>query len=400
MGNLKIATVLGAFAAVVGLVSASCSSDPAATSGRGPASDTDGGTDGTTTEGGPNPGDAASEEASGPPPLVYAFVGTASQARISVYEVSTTGSWTFKSKLEAEGEPNWIDVDVAHNHVLSTEGGTAAVRSYTFDPKTAALTFVNQKGSGGAGPAHLRIDSTGKWVYVANYSAGSVSVLPLAADATLGDATTVAAGAQAHFVDTSPSKGFLFVPCVAANKIARYTFNDTTGAFTAQTAFTTGLGGPRHLVFHPSEKFAYAINEPVASIAVLGFDKTNGTFSSIETKSTLPAGFTDPNSGAEIAMHPSGKFLYGSNRGHDSIAIFTIDQVTGKLTAAGHASTEGDTPRSFSLSPDGQFLFAGNEESGGVTGFRVDPTSGALTSLGKVSDVALPTVVRLFSFPR
>ncbi|MBZ5633051.1 MAG: lactonase family protein [Acidobacteriia bacterium] len=273
------------------------------------------------------------------------------------------------------------------------------------------LMLLNSVSSRGAGPCHVSLDRTGKWLFAANYNSGSVAVFPVGADGKLGDASTVVQhsgssvnrerqeGPHAHEVVVSADNQFVLVPDLGADRVVIYRFDAAKGTFAPGTpAFVKAApgAGPRHLAFAPDGKFVYVLNELAASITTFRYE--NGSMNELQTISTLPADFAGAKSGAEIAVHPSGKFLYASNRGHDSIAVFRIDSSKATLTAAGHAPTQGKTPRNFAIDPTGAYLLAANQDSGTVVVFAIDPKTGGLSPTGQVVQIPSP-VSLVFASP-
>jgi len=295
---------------------------------------------------------------------------------------------------------------VAVNEADDVDGfGAGAVSSFRVDGDTGGLSFVNRVSSTGAGPAHVAVDQSGKFVLVANYNGGNIAVLPVAADGTLSNAVDGADhgdGAQSHQVVLDPSNRFLFVPNKGRSDVSQYLFDADSGQITpnepAALALAQGAGS-RHLAFHPSGAFAYVINELDDTVAALAFDAQAGTLSQLQTLSTLPEGVNGAsNTGAEIQVSPSGRFVYGSNRGHDSIVIYAVDAATGRLSLLGHQPTGGDTPRSFQLEPSGRLLLVANQGSNEVVTFRVDSQTGLLTELLSTT-VPSPTFVGVLYLP-
>lgn len=282
---------------------------------------------------------------------------------------------------------------VAVNEADDVDGfGAGAVSSFRIDAATGELSFVNRVSSNGAGPAHVAVDATGKFALVANYNGGNIAVLPLAADGRLSNAVDGAAhgdGAQSHQVALDPSNRFLFVPNKGRNDISQYRFDADRGEITPSAPAAVALAqgaGSRHLAFHPSGTFAYVINELDDTVVALAFDAQGGTLSPLQTISTLPAGVDGgSNSTAEIQVSASGRFVYGSNRGHDSIVIYAVDAATGRLSLVGHQSTGGGTPRSFHLEPSGKLLLVANQSANEVVTFRVDEQTGLLTELSSTT---------------
>lgn len=382
---------------------ASSSGGAASSSGSSGSASSSGGAS-SSSSGGPTDGGSSGADASARPTALYALTG-GGDGVIRVFAVdAATGEWTARGSLAAGTSPSFLAADTVRGRVYAVdESGGGSVLSFAFDPKSGALTSLGAAvPSQGAGPTHLSIDPTGKWVLVAMYTAGKVGVFPIGPSGLLGAATDVASpGDKAHLAITSPSGGYAFVPCLGANIIAQYTFNGATGKLTPNAAGSASPppgAGPRHLDFHPGEAFAYGVNELASTLTTYGYDKAKGALTPIETKTTLPAGFSGANTGAEVFVHPSGKWVFTSNRGHDSIATFAIDAGTGKATLASHASTGGKTPRSFAVDPKGAFVFAANQASDTVQALRVDPSTGALTPIGAPRPVPKPTFVGLFAF--
>jgi 6-phosphogluconolactonase len=228
-----------------------------------------------------------------------------------------------------------------------------------------------------------------------------MAILPLAPNGMIGDATdTKTSGAKSHWAGTNPSGTYVFVVALEANVIAQYSLDAVNGKLTSDGIATPPDGvGPRHLAFHPSESWAYVSNELGVSVTKLDFQKTTGTFTAKETLSALPVGQgTSGVTGAEIAVHPSGKWVYASTRGYNSIAQFAVNASDGTLTLVANAPTGADQPRSFGLNPEGTLLVAGNQTANQLVRFRLDPSTGALESVGSAIDVPQPTFVGLARF--
>ncbi|MEX2099949.1 MAG: lactonase family protein, partial [Acidimicrobiia bacterium] len=287
---------------------------------------------------------------------------------------------------------------------------SGAVSAFAIDPATGGLTFLNQQPSGGPAPCHLTIDKEGRHALVANYWGATVAVLPIQADGRLGPATTVVrhegrsvnperqAEPHPHSINLDPANRFAFVADLGLDKLAAYRFDGKKGLLARHDPGTVGLkpgAGPRHLSFHPDGRRAYVINELDSSITRLAYDAGDGAMKAVQNVPTLPAGFQGRNITAEIAVHPDGTLLYGSNRGHDSIAIFTIDKATGALTATGHQPTGGKTPRNFAIDPTGAYLLAANQESDTIAVFRIDRASGRLAPAGRPVRVPRPVCLRM-----
>jgi 6-phosphogluconolactonase len=349
----------------------------------------------------------------GAPERAFAYVGSYENA-IYVYSLDpATGALTARgAPVQAPPSPSFLAFapDRAHlyavNEADDVDGtGAGAVSAFRIDPATGALTFQNRVSSGGKGPAHVAVDATGKYVLVANYNGGNFSVLSVDGSGALQSRVSGAEhgdGAQTHEVVLDASNKFLFVVNKGRSDVSQYRFDATSGSVTPNTPPALALAagaGSRHLAFHPTLPYAYVVNELGDSVSVLAFDATAGTLGSIQTVSTLPTGVDGAqNSGAEVAVAPSGRFVYASNRGNDSIVIYGVDPATGRLTLVGHQATNGDTPRSFGIERSGAFMLVANQDSDEVVTFRVNATTGALTELTSVS-VPSPAFVGVLYLP-
>lgn len=294
----------------------------------------------------------------------------------------------------------------AVNEISNYEGQTAgSVSAYSINQATGALTLLNRVSSRGAGPCHLDIDKTGKWLFVANYGGGSVAAFPVRTDGTLGDASAFfqhagssvhpqrQTGPHAHMAALSPDNRILLVPDLGLDQVLAYRLDAAKGGLTPSDppfVKTAAGGGPRHLAFRPDGKFVYVLNEMQSTVTAFSYNASLGEMKELQTLSTLPEGHTARNSTAEIVVHPKAKVVYVSNRGHDSIAIFKIDSKKGTLTAADRVPTQGKTPRNFAIDPSGAYLLAANQETGNVVVFRIDPKTGGLTPTGSVLEIPFP----------
>jgi 6-phosphogluconolactonase len=294
----------------------------------------------------------------------------------------------------------------AVNEVSRYEGRDGgSVSAFAIDRATGTLTLLNRVSSRGGGPCHLELDRSGKWLFAANYGGGSVAAFPVHPDGTLGEASAFfqhagasvnvsrQSGPHAHETVVSPDNKFVLAVDLGLDKVFTYRLDPAKGGLAPDPPFAAIApgSGPRHLAFRPDGKFVYVLNEMLSSVGAFRYDAGRGTLAALQTLSTLPAGFSGENSGAEIAMHPAGTFLYASNRGDDSIAIFSIDAAKGTLTSAGRVSTQGKTPRGFAIDPSGRFLVAANQNSGTLVTFRIDQATGGLTPTGTA--VQVPSAV-------
>lgn len=291
-------------------------------------------------------------------------------------------------------------------------GKGGAVSAFAIDPESGKLTLLNQKSSRGPGPCHVVVDKSGKNALVANYGGGSVACLPIGEDGRLGDATSFIQhqgssvnpqrqkGPHAHSINLDPDNRFAFAPDLGLDRIKAYAFDAARNTLTPHdpSASVTPGSGPRHFDFHPNGRFAYAINELASTITAFQYEADRGLLQTVQAAaSTLPDGFDGKNTTADIHVHPSGKFVYGSNRGHDSIAIFAVDSATGKLTPVGHQSTQGKTPRNFGIDPTGAYLLAANQDTDNVVVFRIDVATGKLEPTGQSIRVPMPVCVKFLS---
>ena len=318
-----------------------------------------------------------------PSGVPFVYVGSTNN-QISIYKLdAASGQLSAVKSVAAGNTPSFLAFDPSYTHLYAVNEGDAKVAAFSIDGKTGDLTFLNRVDSGGDGPAHVAVDRSGKYVMVANYSGGSVRLFPIAGNGSLGaPSDTKATGKNAHMIATDPANKFAFVANLGSNTVSQYVFDATTGKLTANAvpSIATAAGaGPRHFGFHPNGKLAYLINETNDTLAAYSYDGALGQLKFIEALSTLPNGTNGANNScAEIAFAPSGKYVYGSNRGHDSIVTFSIDTTTGKLGFIGTTPSGGQVPRHFSLSPDGKTMIVANE-SGNLSTFAVDGVSGALS---------------------
>jgi 6-phosphogluconolactonase len=318
-----------------------------------------------------------------------------------------TGELVPQGLAATTSSPSFLALHPNRRLLYAVNEDRGRVSAFALDPQTGALTLLNQQPSRGASPAHLVVDREGKNVLVANYSGGSVAVLPIAPDGSLMPATgfvqhkgssvnrTRQEAPHAHGIALDAANRFAYVADLGLDKVLIYRFDAAAGTLVANDppAAVPPGSGPRHFAFHPSGRTAYVINELTSTVTTFRHDSETGGLEPLQTVSTLPTDYTKSNSTAEVQVHPSGKFLYGSNRGHNSIAVFAIDPETGLLTLTGHQSTEGRTPRNFTLDPTGTFLLAANQDSSRIVVFRIDPNTGQLTPTGHVDDVPTPVSV-------
>jgi len=347
------------------------------------------------------------------------YVGTYTEKKskgIYAYRFNPATDQLTSLGLAAESvNPSFLAVDpsqrflYAVNEISKYEGrSSGAVSAFAIDPRTGKLTFLNEVPSRGAGPCHITIDKTGRYALVANYDGGSLAVFPILKDGRLGEASGFVQhkgasinperqeGPHAHSIYLSPDNRFALSADLGLDEVLVYRFDADHGTLAPNNppfAKVNPGAGPRHFAFHTSGKFGYVIDEMQSTITVFSYEPSSGALQMLQTVSTLPKDFEGENSAAEVQVHPSGKFLYGSNRGHDSIAMFTINNRKGTLTPNGFALTLGKTPRNFALDPTGEYLFAANQDSDSIVQFRIDPNTGRLTPSGHVLEVPSPVCV-------
>ena len=328
----------------------------------------------------------------------------------------SSGRLELVGKTTGVTNPSYLAIDAsgrflyAVNELKTYEGQpTGTVSAFTLDPLTGALRPLNTRRTHGTDPCHVIVDDARRHAFVANFASGSVCVLPIRDDGSLDEASDFVAhvgsgadparqkGPHAHSVTLDSSTRFAFVPDLGLDKLMVYRFDAKRGMLEPHTVpwFKVRPGaGPRQLALHPGGRFAYLVNELDSTVVALRYDEMAGTFEYLQCVPALPAGFTGASTCADIQVHPSGRFLYASNRGHDSIVIHRIDPATGVLDLVGHASTEGRTPRSFGIDPTGLFLLAANQDSDSIVTFRIGPDDGRLVPTGHVTYVPTPACVK------
>ena len=299
----------------------------------------------------------------------------------------------------------------AANEIGTFEGKpTGTISAFSINQKTGELTFLNQQISNGAGPCNVTVDKSGKNVLVANYSAGSVSVIAVKPDGSLGEVTDTVQHQgssinqrrqkepHAHCIVVDDSNRFAFSADLGTDKVMIYKLDAKKGKITPNSQAFAPIkpgSGPRHFAIHPKSNYAYVINELSSSLTTFAFDKTAGTLKELQTVPTIPSDFTGTSYCADVHVHPSGKFVYGSNRGHDSIVSFAIDPNSGNLSYIEHQSVIGKWPRNFGIDPTGQFLLVANQNTNNIFIFRIDEKTGKLTATGNSLEVPAPVCLKL-----
>jgi 6-phosphogluconolactonase len=366
---------------------------------------------------------APAGKAQGPDKLrVYVGTYTAGTKSKGIYRLDldlASGQLTPPAVAGAAGNPSFLAIHPSGRFLYAVNESntfmpkkTGAVTAFAIDPKSGDLTFLNHRTSGGASPCHLVVDKAGKHVLAANYTGGSVCVMPIRDDGRLGETTHVVQhqgssvnknrqeGPHAHSINLDAANRFAFAADLGLDKVLVYRFDSTKGTLTPNEPPAVDLApgaGPRHFAFHPDGRHAYVINELDSTITTMSYDPERGVLKTLQTVSTLPKDFKGNTSTAEVQVHPSGKFVYGSNRGQDSIAIFTVAEKTGELTAAGHQGEGVKVPRNFSIDPTGGYLLVANQGAGTVLVFRIDRNTGALTPTGGRAEIPAPVCIRMMA---
>lgn len=315
--------------------------------------------------------------------------------------------------LQAEAaNPSWVTVSSNQKYLYAvSEIGdyqgkkSGGVLAYQLDKSSAKLSLLNEVASMGAGPCHLSIDKTGKFVMVANYDSGSVAVFPIHSDGGLGEASAFVQhsgsgtdpkrqeGPHAHFIETSPDNSYALAADLGLDEVLVSHFDAQKGALTPNDppyAKVRGGSGPRHFTFHPNGHYLYLLSEMASTVTVFAYDPAAGTLKEKQTISALPKSFSGPSDAAEIQIDAAGKFLYASNRGSDSITVFAVNGQKGTLRVVQNISSGGKTPRYFTLDPTGRFLLAANQESDNIVTFTVDRRSGKLAKVSQVEKISAP----------
>jgi 6-phosphogluconolactonase (cycloisomerase 2 family) len=368
---------------------------------------------------------------------VFAYVGSYTNAvdggangeGIYRFEMEARTGALIRRKLVAKlPNPSWIVIHPSKkylytvNEIVNQE--TGSVSAYAIEPTTGDLTLLNAVSSEGRGPAHMSLDASGKYAFVANYAGGTIAVLPILDGGKLGAATDVhhdlgSVGAKsatdappgsfaisghdaphAHMIAADPGNRFVLAVDLGQDRIYVYRFDSGSGKLIPSEAnpfvsFPSG-DGPRHFAFHPNGRWIYVLGEESSTIAFFHYNGTNGALTLQQTISSLPKGFAGTNFTSEVVISPDGRFLYAANRLHDTIAICAIDS-SGRLTLVGEVSTMGDYPRHCTFDPEGKFLYVCNQRSDNITCFTVQRQTGLLSFTGLYTAVGSPSIVTFLS---
>jgi len=356
------------------------------------------------------------------PDKMLVFIGTYTggpSKGIYTYELNLPDGHLRPTGLAAETpSPSFLAIHpskqflFAVNELDEYQGKRAgAVTGFRLDAKSGKLTQINQVSSGGAAPCYISIDKKGRFALVANYNGGSVTVLPISQNGELGAPSAFVqhtgsgvtksrqAEPHAHSINLYAANRFAIAADLGLDKLLVYRFDAEAGTLTPNTPPFTQVAagsGPRHFAFHPNGQSAYAINELLSTLTAFSYDSAGGVLTGIQTMTTLPKGPEPGNSTAEVQVHPSGKFVYGSNRGNDSIAVYSVDP-SGKLKYVENEKTRGKTPRNFGIDPTGAWLIAANQDSDTLAVFKIDPMTGALTAVGDTISAPKPVCVKFLA---
>lgn len=369
---------------------------------------------------------------------VLAYVGTYSSPQgpegaaghgqgIYLFEMDPgTGALRQRDVFPNDANPSWLAFDASRAHLysaneISNYQGTASgsVSAYAIERTTGGLTLLNTVGSEGAGPAHLSVHPSGKYVFVANYHGGTVAVLPVRPNGELGAATdikhdTATSGParatsappgsfaisghdkpHAHMVQSDAAGKFVFASDLGLDQIFIWKFDVDTGKLSPAPQASVPLppgDGPRHFAFHPNGRWFYSLQEEASTLVTFDYDAISGKLTPKQTISTLPKQFKGTNFTSEVLLFPDARFLYAANRLHDTIAWFSIAE-NGLLTLVGEEWTRGDYPRSFNIDPTGNYLYSCNQRADAITAYRVHRQTGALSFLGQYTPIATPAAI-------
>ena len=354
----------------------------------------------------------------------FAYIGTYTQLRgqnraegIYGFRIDpSSGALTLAHATSGIVNPSFLTLDprqrylYAVNELSEIDGPNGgAINAYAIDRATGGLTFLNRQPTHGSLTCHLEVDHTGKYLLVANYGSGSVVMFPILDDGRLAPASDFVQhvgssvnperqeGPHAHSINIDAGNRFALTPDLGMDKVVIYRIDLAAGKLVPNDppfATVAPGSGPRHLAYHPNRRLVFVINEIGSTMTSFQWNESRGSLEEVQTISTLPEGFTGRSSCADCHVSPSGKFLYGSNRGHNSIVIYAIDEATGRLTLVGHESTRGRIPRNFGIDPTGTYLYAENQDSDNIVTFRVDQQTGKLTATGQVTEVPAPVCMK------
>lgn len=331
---------------------------------------------------------------------------------VYIYQMDpNSGELNYVSSVDGVQNPSFLDVHPTHRFLYTVnEFDQGRVSAVAIGPNLRSFTFLNSQSTGGSAPCYLSLDPAGKWLFVANYGSGSLAVFPILPDGSLGPASDFVqhqgssankirqTSPFAHSILFDPTGRFVLAADLGIDRVLVYRLDESAGRLHPHdpSGMSTHPGaGPRHLVFHPNQRFLYVSNELDSTVTACSWDSGKGSLKPIQALSTLPPGFSGENGVADIRITPSGSYLYVSNRGHNSLAIYAVNSQDGTLTPNGIVSTLGNWPRNFAIDPSGAFLYAANQFSDTVVTFRVDGNTGQLIPTGQVTSVPSPVCVKI-----
>ena len=349
-------------------------------------------------------------------PPMYAYVGSyTSEERdargngINVYRIDPNSrDWTHIQNIDLIN-PSFLALDRTHRFLYSAHADANYTTAFAIDAESGQLSLLNRQSTGGTNGVHLEVDASNRFLVVSNYASGSMASLPIKSDGSLSTLSDLIklegspgldpveqASSHPHHNPFDPQGRFLVVPDKGFDAVFIFRIDPNNGAFIpAETPSVASKPGaaPRHASFHPTLPYLYVINERDSTMTVYGYDSQRGVLNETQILSTLPANFTGRNTTAEVAVHPSGHFLYGSNRGHDSIVGYSINQKTGMLSLIGWTSSGGERPRYFGIDPSGTRLYACNQNSHSIVAFEIDQNTGALMPTGNTMEAGSPVTI-------
>ena len=324
-----------------------------------------------------------------------------------------TGKLSTPELAVKTSNPSFIAIHPNGKYLYSvTEGKPGKISAFAIDPESKKLKLLNQSSSGGMGPCHVSVTKDGKILLAANYSSGSLASIPINADGSLKAPASIIrhkgssivkrrqSAPHAHSINPSPDQRFAYAADLGIDKIMIYRLNPETAelAENKPSLFTLKPGaGPRHFTFHPNGKFAYVINELDNTLVALKYNSKTGGLTEIQTISTLPGDFKGTSYPAEVRVHPNGKFVYGSNRGHDSIVCYKVDPESGRLTLVGFQKEGIKNPRHFNIDPTGEFCLVANQDADSVAVFAIDPKNGMLKAPCQTVSIGKPVCIKFLT---
>jgi len=362
---------------------------------------------------GNDPGSAPSE--------FYLYVGAYTENAeqgISIYKFDANqGGLSFIATEKNVKNPSYLAINdknnllVAANEVGEYHGKkTGYVTSFSINSETGGLTKINEVASGGGAPCYVTVNKSASHAFVSNYSGGNVSIIPIQSDGRLSEYSDLKQhegtggnparqkGPHAHFIELDPKQEFAIAVDLGMDKIISYKIDEKQGLLNESNQFSVQAGaGPRHLTFHPNKRLVFVISELNSTISSLSYDSKEGKFSEVMTVSTLPDDFNGTSYCADIHVSPNGKYVYGSNRGHNSIVVYQVDVKSGKLSYVDHTSVKGDWPRNFLIDPTGKFLLVANQKSDNIVVFKIDQESGRLRSNGVEVQLPKPVCLKMLA---